>query len=244
MKEILRADNLSEIPGLRHGFYTREWGSQRFDAEDLAIHRGEVALSMGVSFEKLLTCSQVHSPDVVTVEKVWEAGARPRADALVTKLKGVALGVITADCGPILYVDPDAGVIGAAHAGWRGALTGVIENTIDAMEKIGARRKHIHAALGPCIGKMSYEVGPKFVAPFLAENPAHERFFRPGRGEHYMFDLPAYIEGKLRAAGIASYAPPGSDTCADEARFFSYRRDTVQGLPSFGRQISAIALAP
>lgn len=245
MLEILTAENLS---GLRHGFFTRGWGncgiSEKFDAAELAANRKLVAWHLGVTPEKLLSCSQIHSPDVVTVTETWRPQNRPRADAMVTKVKGVALGILTADCGPLLFADAGAGVIGAAHAGWRGALTGVIENTIEAMEILGASRRSMCVALGPCIHWKSYEVGPEFPAPFLAENPAHEKLFRPAfRSDHYMFDLPGYIEAKLRAAGIVSFEPSPADTSADEARFYSYRRNTLRHIAPTESLISAIVLS-
>jgi hypothetical protein len=247
MPETLTADNLEPLTGIRHGFFTRGWGncgiSEKFDARELAANRAQVAWHLGVAPQNLLSCSQIHSPDVVTVTDLWTSENRPRADAMVTKMKGVALGILTADCGPLLFADTGAGVIGAAHAGWRGALTGVIENTLAAMEKLGARKSNIHVALGPCIAWQSYEVGPEFPAPFLAENPAHENLFRPAfRSDHYMFDLPKYIEGKLRAAGLVSLSPAPADTAADEERFFSYRRNTLRNIAPTESLISAIAL--
>jgi YfiH family protein len=254
MREVLLADNLQNLSGARHGFFTRAWGncglSEKFDMNKLAANRRLVAERLGVAPDHLLSCYQMHSPDVVTVTEAWEPRQRPRADAMVTKTKGIALGILTADCAPLLFADPAAGVIGAAHAGWRGALTGVIENTLAAMEALGARISSIQAALGPCIGWNSYEVGPEFPAPFLAENPAFEKFFRPagacpregGGGDHYMFNLSGYVEAKLRAAGVASIEPPPADTCADEARFFSYRRDTLRKISPTESLISAIAL--
>lgn len=248
MNEILHADNLQVLSGIRHGFYTRGWGncgqSPKFDLKKQATNRAAVAMSMGVRPDNLLSCNQVHSPDVVTVTEIWQPQNRPTADAMVTKEKGIALGVLTADCGPLLFVDSKAGVIGAAHAGWRGALTGVIENTLDAMEKCGARRSSIHVALGACIGKLSYEVGPEFPAPFLAENPLYEGLFLPSRRDgHYMFDLQGYIERKVHNLDVASFAPAPADTCADEARFFSYRRNTLRGVSPTESLISVIALA-
>jgi len=249
MPEVLTAANLNALSGIRHGFFTREWGncgiSEKFDPATLAGNRAQVAWHLGLPPQNLLSCSQIHSPDVVTVTEKWDAGHRPRADAMVTAQRGIALGILTADCGPVLFADPAAGVIGAAHAGWRGALTGVLENTLVAMEKMGARRSKIHAALGACIGWHSYEVSAEFPAPFLAENPAYETLFRPSvRVDHYMFNLPGYIESKLRAAGLASVEPAPADTCADEARFFSYRRDTLRKETPTESLISVIALSP
>lgn len=249
MHDVLNADNLSALPGIRHGFYTRGWGacgqSPKFDARDQARNRAAISLHMGVPPDRLLSCNQVHSPDVVTVTEPWPPPARPEADAMVTNIKGIALGVLTADCGPVLFADTKAGVIGAAHAGWRGALTGVLENTLTAMEKLGAKRSDIHVALGACIGWNSYEVGPEFPAPFIAEDPAQQNLFRLSpRDGHYMFNLPGYIAGKMQRAGVASFSPSPADTCADEARFFSYRRNTLRGVSPTESLISVIALIP
>ncbi len=246
MPEVLCGDTF-QYPEIRHGFFTRGWGncglSDKFDARELAANRAQVAWHLGVAPQNLLSCYQTHSPDVVTVAEIWQSGNRPNADAMVTAMRGIALGVLTADCGPLLFADRSAGVIGAAHAGWRGALTGVIENTLAAMERLGASRASTHVALGPCIGWNSYEVGPEFPASFLAENPAHEKLFRPAlRSDHYMFNLPGYIEAKLRTAGIASFSPSPADTFADEARFFSYRRNTLRQISPTESLISAIAL--
>lgn len=248
MPEVLAADNLQGLPGIRHGFFTSAWGncglSDAYDRDQSAENRRRVAESLSIAPENLLSCYQIHSPNVVTIDKPWEADQRPKADAMVTKERGIALGVLTADCVPLLLVDTKAGVIGAAHAGWRGALSGIIENTLGAMEKLGAAKKSVIAALGPCIAQNSYEVGPEFPAPFLAENPANEKFFRPAfRGDHYMFNLPGYVEARLRALGVTSVEPPSADTCVHEGRFFSYRRSYLQGKQRAGSLISAIVLA-
>ena len=244
--EILFADNLSGFSGVRHAFFTREWGNSGFSGQentrDVGAVRGCMAAHLAVEPHNLLTCYQVHSPDVVVVAEPWGAEDRPRADALVTDKAGIALGVLTADCVPVLLVDNGAGVIGAAHAGWRGAVGGVIENTLDAMEQLGARRKSIQAALGPCIWQKSYEVSAEFAAPFLAENPAHERLFRPAlKSGHYQFDLPAYVVAKLHDLGVASVAVSPADTCAEPQRFFSHRYSTLRGEPREGNLMSAIA---
>jgi len=191
----------------------------------------------------LLSAYQIHSSTVVTVTHNWLADDRPQADALVTNKKGFALGILTADCGPILFADVGAGVIGAAHAGWRGALSGILDNTLDAMETLGASRKSIHAALGPCIWQKSYEVGPEFPAPFLAEDPAHQRFFRAAfKSDHYMFDLPGYIMARLHALGVGSLAASPADTCAEPERFFSHRYSTLRNEKRKGNLMSAISL--
>jgi len=193
--------------------------------------------------EALATNFQIHSPDVVVVDKVWPRDQRPRADAMVTRMPGVALGILTADCGPILFADDAAGVIGAAHAGWRGAVSGVAEATVAAMTKLGADAGRIRAAIGPCIAQASYEVGPEFPASFLAQDKSNERFFRPSRrAGHFMFDLPGYLEARLKAIGIAQIGVVARDTCAESDSFFSYRRTTLSGGKDYGRGLSAIAL--
>lgn len=247
MSSTLSADNLHGLPGIRHGFFTRTWGDCGLSASGGQTvqlkNREAVARHLHIEPEHLLSCYQIHSPTVVTVTKGWKPADRPQADAMVTKEKDMALGILTADCVPVLFADVSAKVIGAAHAGWRGALSGVIENTVKAMENIGASRKHIHAAIGPCIWQNSYEVGPEFPAPFLAENPGNERFFRPAfKSDHYMFDLPAYVEAKLRAQDVISIERSPADTCADEARFFSYRRSTLRKTEREGSLISVVVL--
>jgi polyphenol oxidase len=180
---------------------------------------------------------------VVTIEKPWPPNDRPRADAIVTRTPGLAIGVTTADCGPVLFADSHSRVIGAAHAGWRGALTGVLEATIAAMEACGAERAHITAALGPTIRQPNYEVGPEFVARFTAADAANERFFKPSaRADHALFDLGGYIAARLAAAGIGRIEDLGHCTYADPTRFFSYRRSTHQGEADYGRHVNAIAL--
>jgi len=248
MPEILQSDSLRSLSGIRHGFFTSSWGDcgwSRTQAQmSVNINRQRIAEYIGVKHDHLLSCYQIHSPTVVTVEAPWKAGDRPQSDAMVTKTKGLALGILTADCVPVLFADVGAGVIGAAHAGWRGAVSGIIENTVLAMEKLGANRKSIHAAIGPCIWQASYEVGPEFPAPFLAENPEHQRFFRPAfKSDHYMFDLPGYTEMKLQALSLADVASSLADTCADETRFFSYRRSTLRNKEREGSLISVVVLA-
>jgi YfiH family protein len=202
-----------------------------------------MAAALGVAADCLLTAYQIHSPDVVTIEKPWPPSKRPRADAIVTRMAGLAIGVTTADCGPVLFADETAGVIGAAHAGWRGAFTGVLEATIAAMERCGADRARIVVALGPMIRQPNYEVGPEFVARFGADEGASSRFFRPSaRPNHALFDLPGYIAARLAAAGIRHVEDIGHCTYADQTRFFSYRRSTHRDEPDYGRHINAIAL--
>lgn len=240
--------------GVRHGFFTRAGGASEGIYQGLNVglgsddspeavreNRRRVAAWMGVEEGHLVTLHQCHSADVVVVETPFP-GQRPQADALVTRYSGLAIGVLTADCGPILFIDPQARVIGAAHAGWKGALTGILENTVAAMEQLGARRERIVAVLGPSISQANYEVGPEFVARFTEADADNARYFRAsGREGHALFDLNLYTIDRLRRAGVNA---EGLDRCtyADEADFYSYRRATHRGEPDYGRQISAICL--
>jgi YfiH family protein len=247
MPSTLSSDNLHGLPGIRHEFFTRAWGDGGQSSTEYQVAqqqtRAAVAKHFGIEPANLLSCYQVHSPTVITVTEPWKPEDRPQADAMVTSVKNIALGVLTADCVPVLLADVRAGVIGAVHAGWRGALSGVLENTLDAMEKLGAHKPAIHAGIGPCIWQNSYEVGPEFPAPFLAENPNNERFIRPAfKSDHFMFDLPGYVEAKLRAKGVISVGRSPADTYADEARFFSFRRSTLRKIPREGNMISVIVL--
>jgi polyphenol oxidase len=192
---------------------------------------------------RLLTLFQVHSPDCVTVAEPWADSARPHADALVTDRPGLLLGILTADCAPVLFADGEAGVIGAAHAGWKGAFAGVVENTVAAMEALGARRERIAAAIGPCIAQVSYEVDQAFADRFISADPDHARFFAPGKSAHYQFDLEGYVAARLAAAGIERVEPLGLDTYMQPDRFYSFRRATHHGEPAYGRQIALIGLA-
>jgi YfiH family protein len=202
-----------------------------------------MAKALGVAPANFVTPHQIHSPDVVTAETAWTPDARPRADAIVTCRAGLAIGISTADCGPVLFADAQAQVIGAAHAGWRGALTGVIEATIDAMERCGADRNRIVASLGPMIRQRSYEVGPEFVARFRAADESNAAFFLPGeRDGHALFDLAGFIAARLAAAGIRQIEDVGRCTYADPDTFYSYRRSVHRGEPDYGRHINAIAL--
>jgi len=202
-----------------------------------------MAAALGVEPHRFLTAYQIHSPNVVVAEAAWTAETRPHADAIVTRMRALAIGVTTADCGPVLLADPQARVIGAAHAGWRGALTGVIEATVEAMERLGAKRSDVVAALGPCIGRASYEVGPEFAAAFAAAGEDTARYFAPSeRVGRSMFDLNAYIAERAARAGIGAFEDLALDTYADERRFFSYRRTTHRQEPDHGRLMSAIVL--
>jgi polyphenol oxidase len=241
------------LPGIRHGYFTREGGvsgglytslnggqGSDDDPASVAENRARMAAYLGVAAANLVSAYQVHSPDVAIVTAPWAREDRPKVDALVTDRPGLALGVSTADCGPLLFADPDARVIGAAHAGWKGAFTGIIEATIAAMERLGARRERLTVALGMMISRAAYEVGPEFVARF---SEADRRFFTPsGRENHAMFDLPGYIRMRVGAAGISRFEDVGLCTYADERRFFSYRRSTHRKEADYGRHISAITL--
>ncbi len=240
--------------GIRHGYFTRVGGVSTGIYEGLNIgtgskdnqtlvveNRRRVADWMGVPADHLLTAWQIHSPDVIVAKGPF-AGERPKADAVVTDRPGVAVGASTADCGPVLFADAEARVVGAAHAGWKGALSGVLENTIVAMEGLGARRERILAVLGPSIGPANYEVGPEFVARFVEADAANERYFAPSpRDGHAMFDLNCYTVDRLRKAGVEADAL-GLCTYADEELFYSYRRGTHRNEPDYGRHVSAICL--
>lgn len=253
---MLTSAALDQLPGIRHAFFTREGGvsgglyaslncgfGSGDDPAAVAENRARALAGAGMPPDSLVTAYQVHSPDVAVVDMVWRRGDAPRVDAMVTRRAGVSLGILTADCGPVLFADAEAKVIGAAHAGWRGALTGVLEATVEAMERLGARRERIVAALGPCIAQRSYEVGPEFPAPFLALAPGNAAFFAPSRrGAHHMFDLPGYVMGRLEALGLGHVGRLDNDTCAEPGRFFSYRRATLQGDKDYGRGLSAICL--
>jgi hypothetical protein len=254
---MLEARSLAALPGMRHAFFTRDGGvSQGIYAslnggvgsadtrEHVAENRARMAAALGVAPEALLSAYQIHSPDVVVAEQPWTHEARPRADAIVTRVPGLAIGVSTADCGPVLLADAQARVIGAAHAGWRGALAGVTDATIVAMERLGAERQRIVAALGPMIHQANYEVGADLVERFDAADPANGRFFRPSaRAGHALFDLPGYIASRLSDAGIAGIEDIDRCTYAEPERFFSFRRTTHRGEPDYGRHVNAIALA-
>jgi YfiH family protein len=249
MLEIITSDALAP----RHGFFTRKGGASSGifaglncgtgssdQAEIVAINRARVADAMGLGVEALVSVHQVHSPDVVTVTA--PLADRPRADAMVTATPGLALAVLTADCQPVLFADAKAGVIGAAHAGWKGARDGVMEATLGAMEALGARRGAITAVIGPCISQTAYEVGQEFFESFTDEAPEAQRFFVNGNGDRYLFDLPSYGLWRLREAGVGHADWTRHCTYRDPARFYSYRRTTHAGEADYGRQISVIRL--
>ena len=246
---------LSAIPGIRHAFFSRAGGvsggiyeslnggiGSKDDASNVAENRRRMAEALGVEPRRLLTAYQVHSPDVAVATAPWDTASRPRADAIVTRTQNLAIGVTVADCGPVLLVEPDAGVIGAAHAGWKGALGGVLESTVEAMEQLGAERAGIVAAIGPLIRQPSYEVGAEFVERFTQADENNARFFIPAsRENHAMFDLAGFIRMRLENAGVLMIDDTGIDTYSDE-RFFSYRRSVHRKEPDYGRHVHAIAL--
>jgi YfiH family protein len=247
--EILTSDALAP----RHGFFTRKGGASSGIfaglncgtgstdlAEAVAINRARVAEAMGVAPAALITIHQVHSPDVVTVTGPLDH--KPRADAMVTATPGLALGILTADCQPVLFADATAGVIGAAHAGWRGTLSGVLEATVEAMEALGAHRASISAVIGPCISQPAYEVGPEFLDAIRDDDPKAARFFVNGTGDRMLFDLPGYGLHRLRAAEVGHAEWIRHCTYRDSDRFYSFRRTTHAGEVDYGRLISAIRL--
>jgi polyphenol oxidase len=253
----LRASSL-DLPGIRHGFFTRHGGvsegiyaslncgfGSSDEAAKVAENRARAMAALGLAGDRLATCYQTHSADVVVVDDPWPRAENPRADAMVTRTPAVALGILTADCAPVLFTDPVARVIGAAHAGWRGALSGVLEATVAAMQKLGAATPRIHAAIGPCIGRDSYEVGAEFPAPFIAEKAANAVFFRAApRAGHFLFDLAGYVATRLRHLGLVRIETIAGDTAAEADRFFSYRRSCHRKEPDYGRELSAIVLGP
>ena len=253
---LITSPDLAALSGIRHAFFTRQGGvsggihaslngglGSQDTPVNIAENRRRMAEALDVEPQNLLSLWQVHSADVAVATGAWPA-ERPKADAMVTTTRGVALGVSTADCGPILFADCEAGVIGAAHSGWKGAFTGIGEATLAAMEKLGARRERTLAVLGPTIGPDSYEVGPEFVERFRRADDSHSRFFQPSaRAGHAMFDLPGFIGARFIAAGVGRFINLGLCTYADPERFFSYRMTTHRGEPDYGRLISAICLA-
>ena len=242
---------------VRHAFFTRQGGvsggpfaslncgfGSRDNPTDVARNRALAAGWLDLAPERLVSCHQIHGTDIVTVERPWQRTANPRADGMVTVVPGIALGILAADCAPVLLADPEAGVVGAAHGGWRGALAGVAEATVAAMTELGARTERIRAGIGPCIGQASYEVGPEFAARFAAEDPESPAFFAPAtRPGHLLFDLPGYIAARLGRLGLAAVERAPHDTAAEEELFFSYRRACLRGEVDYGRGLAAIALA-
>lgn len=249
--EFLTSDSLSPF---RHGFFTRKGGvssgifkglncgpGSSDETEAVSQNRRLVALEMGVEPGQLATVHQTHSADVLVVEGPVHS-PRPKCDAMVSATKGVALGILTADCQPVLFADSNARVVGAAHAGWKGALAGILAATVDAMETLGAKRQNIRAVIGPSISQPSYEVGPEFRQDFVASDPGFARLFKPGKGDRLLFDLPGFGLDRLRCAGVQHASWTGHCTYRDPARFYSYRRTTHANEPDYGRLISVIAV--
>ena len=242
---------------IRHAFFTREGGvseglfaslncgfGSRDDPRSVEQNRAIAAGRLGLAGERLVSCHQVHGTAILTVERPWRREDNPRADGMVTAVPGIALGVLAADCAPVLFADPEARVIGAAHGGWRGTLAGVMEQTVAAMAALGAVPARIGAGIGPCIGQPSYEGGPEFEAGFAAADKESQGYFKPAaRPGHFLFDLGGYIAHRLGRLGLARIERAPHDTAAEEALFFSYRRACLRGEPDYGRGLGAIALA-
>jgi YfiH family protein len=250
---------LSALDGdrsVRHAFFTRRGGvsgglfaslncgfGSGDDLDAVARNRAIAAAQLRLTPERLVSCHQIHGTDVITVERAWRREDNPRADGTVTKVPGIALGVLAADCAPVLFAEPEAGIIGAAHGGWRGTLAGIMEATVAAMVTLGADAERIRAGIGPCIGQASYEVGPEFSPNFAAADPASPAFFVPAtRPGHFLFDLPGYIALRLQRLGLAAVERAPHDTAAEEDLFFSYRRACLRGESDYGRGLAAIAL--
>jgi YfiH family protein len=244
------------IDGVRYAFFTRNGGvsdapfaslncssASRDDPKKVLENRRRVAAYFGRGLDDLCLCQQVHSVDVVEVTDSWPETARPKADAMVTRQNGLILGLLTADCAPILFADPQTRVVGAAHAGWRGAVGGIVFQTLEAMEQLGARREAIVAAVGPCIWQDSYEVDGSFRQNLLDMNPDHMIYFKPSSKEgHFLFNLPLFVGNQLRYAGVGKVLASPQDTFANEDDFFSHRRGSLRGVAEEGRMISCIML--
>lgn len=254
--QFVEAPELARLAGIRHAFFTRRGGASEGlyaslncgpgSADDAAaVHENRVraASAIGVTEPALTTAWQVHGRDVLALKEPIPQANRPKVDGFVTDRPGIGLGILAADCTPVLFADAQAGVIGACHAGWKGALAGITDATVEAMEGLGAQRARITAAIGPAIRQASYEVGPELRAAFLAAEAASARFFIPSsRAGHFMFDLTGYVGARLVAAGVGSVADLGLDTRSDPERFYSYRRMSLAGETDYGRQLSAITL--
>ena len=253
----LASDALAELPGIRHGFFTRQGGVSSGvyaslncglgSGDDLGAvreNRARAMAALGLPGDALATAYQRHSARVILVEEPWSIEARPEVDALVARRPGIAIGILAADCAPVLLADPEARIVAAAHAGWRGALAGVVDAAVEGMVAAGARRQAIRAAIGPAIAQVSYEVGTEFHERFLAEDTTNAAFFRPSaRVGHFMFDLPGYLAKRLAGLGLARVESLARDTYAEADLFFSYRRTAREGSRDYGRILSAIALA-
>ncbi len=257
MLEPFQADNLAILPGIRHGFFTRQGGTSEglykslncgAGSQDNRVavieNRARVASHLGSSLGDVQTVFQVHSADAIIVDQLTDRTALAKADALVTRTRGLAIGILAADCCPVLFSDPDAKVVGAAHAGWRGAFGGVLEATVKAMEELGAKRGNIYAAYGPTINQTSYEVGPEFEAEFAARDPALKRHFKAAAQKgKWLFNLPAFVKAELQKSSIMHVDACAHCTYRNESLFYSYRRSQHRAEADYGRQISAIVVA-
>ncbi|NNG05332.1 MAG: peptidoglycan editing factor PgeF [Inquilinus sp.] len=253
---MIQLSSLVGLKGVRHGFFTRIGGvsaglydskncgfGSGDDADNVARNRARCVAEMAEGSARLVTAFQIHSAETLIVEQPWRREDSPSVDALVTAMPGIAVGVLTADCAPVLLCDGENGVVGAAHAGWKGAIGGILESAVAAMEELGASRPSIRAAVGPCIAQSSYEVGPEFLKRFVTEDADNAAFFRDGeRPDHPHFDLKGYVARRLERLGLGGLEVASHDTVAEEDRFFSYRRATRRGEPDYGRNLSAIAL--
>ena len=253
---VIRSALLDAVPGVRHAFFTRKGGvsagiyeslnvgrGSKDEAADVAENRARAAAWFGAEPAALNTCFQIHSTIAIKADGFW-GDVRPEGDAVVSKTPGVVCGALSADCATILFADPQARIVAAAHAGWRGALDGVVQGTVDCMSELGADPARMVAVVGPCIGPQSYEVGEEFEARFHADAPGSEPFFKPGRtADKRMFDLPGFVLWRIQAAGVGQSEWIGRDTCAEEDWFFSNRRAVLRGEGDYGRLLSAIALA-
>lgn len=252
---MVQSKKLAALKNIHHAFFTREGGVSEgiyaslnggigSNDDQVKVHENRRRMSAALEADHLITCYQIHSADVVVAGKAWSREDAARADGIVTRTKGLAVGASAADCGPLLFADAEAGIVAAAHSGWKGALGGICEATVAKMEDLGASRKNIVAALGPLIRQQSYEVGAEFVDRFTAENKGYAKFFIPSqRAGHAMFDLPGLIVSRLMAAGVGEIDDLGLDTYSDEKRFYSYRRSVHRKEPDYGRLIAAISLS-
>lgn len=251
---MIEAASLSSIDHVSHGFFTRQGGvsvgiygslntgyGSDDDAGNVKENRRRIAAQLGVDSDRLLTIHQWHSADAVLADKPWDVRQPPEGDAVVTDKPGIAAAINTADCTPVLFSSGDGGVVGAAHAGWKGAIGGILDTTVARMKQLGA--KDIHAAIGPTISQLNYEVGPEYRAQFVERDAASDRFFIPSeKPDHSMFDLPGFVRARLGDLGLASIEDTALCTYADEQRFFSYRRTVHRGEADYGRQLSAICI--
>lgn len=254
---MMKAANLESLGGVHHGFFTRQGGHSSGlydslncglgsddDQETVLKNKASCAAALGVDADRLLTVHQEHTANVITASETWTHENAPVADGLVTNVPGLAIAVLAADCTPVLLAAPEAGVVGAAHAGWKGAISGIVENTVDAMMQLGARRDQITAAVGPCIGPESYEVGPEFHDRFLSESSHNALYFQPSdKAGHVYFDIGGFVLDKVRGSGVNTAERLKADTYSEKDKFYSYRRSCHRNEPDYGRQLSGIALA-